>query len=97
MGSGSYHGHAYTAPQAPAAEYYVILTGYRAPANRPDARFAYQPGEAARVFAEAVAIAGVCAVRDSAGRSFDVYHASTAGQDLIVTVTDHGSLIWPRH
>ena len=44
MGSGSYHGHAYTAPQAPAAEYYVILTGYRAPANRPDARFPYKPG-----------------------------------------------------
>jgi hypothetical protein len=97
MGSGSYHGHAYTAPQAPAAEYYVILTGYRAPANRPDARFAYQPGEAPRAFAEAVAMAASCAARGGAHRTFDVFHASTAGQDLIVTVNDAAELTWPRH
>ena len=92
---GTWQGHYFT--EATSAEYYVILTGFRAPANRPAARFGYKPREAGQAFAEAMARAAQLAARDAGARSYDVYHADTAGQTLIATVADNGSVTWPRH
>lgn len=95
---GTWQGHYFTeAEPATSAEYYVILTGFRAPANRPAGRFSYKPGAAGRSFAEAMARAAQLAARDADARSYDVYHADTEGQTLILTVADHGGVIWPRH
>jgi hypothetical protein len=74
----------------------VILTGFRAPASRPTGRFSYKPGEAGQAFAAAMASAAHLAARDAGARGYDVYHADTEGQVLIVTVADHGGLSWPR-
>jgi len=97
---GEWQGHYFTGPElsppVTGAEYYVILTGFRAPANRPAGRFSYKPGEAGRAFAEAMASAAHLAARDAGARSYDVYHADTEGQVLIVTVAGHGGLSWPR-
>jgi len=100
--TSGWQGHYFTGPgQAPAAapapEYYVILTGFRAPANRPASRWTYRPGHAGAAFGEALVNAIHLAATDSAGRRFDICHADTEGQVLIVTVAADGGLTWPRH